>query len=151
MNWIVVQYNRNYSFIPNKWGTYLYLQKSLFCIFPKDWFYISRTHQVNCAKSLVDPSHYSFRDFNKFNVDEFLSLIDIYHFFDIDQKLNIFNIKILNLLDVHCPVKTVRIAKNKASLLTDNIKTMMKIRDQAKSKLKKIQTNESHTIFKEKK
>nr|CAH7754851.1 unnamed protein product [Callosobruchus chinensis] len=56
---------------------------------------------------------------------------------NIDDKLNIFNSRLIGLFDKHLPIKSSRITKPKAPWLNDEIKKMMKDRDAAKSKFRK--------------
>nr|CAH7749991.1 unnamed protein product [Callosobruchus chinensis] len=108
---------------------------------------ISDHELVSCVLSRTraepKPFIYTYRSFKNFDSDHFyhdlenLSLIDICYIKDIDDKLNIFNSRLIGLFDKHLPIKSSRITKPKAPWLNDEIKKMMKDRDAAKSKFRK--------------
>lgn len=102
---------------------------------------------ISCSTGNVvsakEPIFRTFRDFKNFNYSNFLDDLNttpfwqIYEIIDIDDKVNFFSREILNLFDVHAPLKTVRITKKKAPWLTDVIKIMMKFKDRALLRYKK--------------
>nr|CAH7754814.1 unnamed protein product [Callosobruchus chinensis] len=108
---------------------------------------ISDHELVSCVLSRTraesKPFIYTYRSFKNFDSDHFYhdlenhSLIDICYIKDIDDKLNIFNSRLIGLFDKHLPIKSSRITKPKAPWLNDEIKKMMKDRDAAKSKFRK--------------
>nr|CAI5847701.1 unnamed protein product [Callosobruchus analis] len=82
----------------------------------------------------------SYRDFNSFhatnfNSDLFTTIRDVVH---IDQKVNILVSTILQLSDLHAPVRTVRVTRPKALRFTDALKIMKKHRNKLWSKYKKL-------------
>lgn len=97
----------------------------------------------------------TYRDFKNFNYNRFqedLESIPLYEIFDIEDinlKLLHFNNLILNLFDLHAPVKTVRITKPKAPWLTDNIQLMIDLRDKALARFKKSRNPAHFNYYKE--
>lgn len=86
---------------------------------------------------------YTYRDFKYFDNNQLLAdfsrlpLWNIYRSDNIDIKIDLLNDFIINLYNTHTPSKTVLIRKPKAPWLTDNLKTMMSLRDRAYAKFKK--------------
>nr|CAH7737089.1 unnamed protein product [Callosobruchus chinensis] len=105
-------------------------------------------HQLTyCALKIslptTPPKLISYRDFNSFHAINFNSdlrnqnwstILDVVH---IDQKVNILVSTILQLFDLHAPVRTVRVTKPKAPWFTDVLKIMKKHRNKLWSKYKK--------------
>ena len=90
------------------------------------------TCDVHTEKTKNEPRYYTFRSFKNFDNDNFR--LDprsapfhlIYRCVDINDKISTFNNIIKNLFDNHAPIVTVRIMKQKAPWLTDNLKLMMR-------------------------
>lgn len=75
--------------------------------------------KLHCPKCHSEPFYYTYRSFKNFNMEAFttdlqnLSLVEICYLKDIDQKVQVFNDKLLRLFDTHLPLKTSRITKKK--------------------------------------
>lgn len=120
---------------------------------------ISDHSMVDCSVKLKrNKQHqllHTYRDFSKFDYDIFLvdlfrvNWAMIFELESIDEKVEFWNKNILEVFDMHAPYKTVRISKSPAPWLTDNLKLMMKLRDKAYSKYKKIKTDSSWRHYKE--
>ncbi|VEN64491.1 unnamed protein product [Callosobruchus maculatus] len=89
------------------------------------------------------PKLISYRDFSSFDAMKFNSdlrnqnwntILDVVH---IDQKVNVLVSTILQLFDMHAPMRTVRVTKPKAPWFTDVLKIMKKHRNRLWSKYKK--------------
>lgn len=93
----------------------------------------------NIKKCKQKISHYikTYRDFRNFDYNLFstdlqmLPFNEIFYINSIEQKLILFNKLIIMLFNEHAPFKTVRCTKPKAAWLTENIRMMMDLRDQA--------------------
>ena len=48
---------------------------------------------------------------------------------EVNEALRIFNDKLMNILDLHAPVKTIQIRNNYAPWLSNSTKELMKERD----------------------
>lgn len=98
---------------------------------------------IGNEKYKVKPFLYTYRDFKHFNYSSFtddLHLTDfnqIYYLNDINDKVACFNRLLLDLFELHAPIKTVIIRKRKAPWITENIREMMSLRDKALAKYKK--------------
>lgn len=95
------------------------------------------------------PTLLNFRDFKMFNYELFLGdlqLINwdlIYSFPDVNDKLHFLTSNILNLFNLHAPIRTIKVSKPRAPWLTDVIKIMIKTRDKLLSKYHKTR-NPAH-------
>lgn len=95
--------------------------------------------QILVNQSKILPVFITYRDFKYFNENEFyqdlqgVPLHEIFYMNNIDVKVNHFTQLLIDLFNKHVPLRTVRISKNKAPWLTDNIKLMMKQRDKARA------------------
>lgn len=108
---------------------------------------------VSCNIKLVKPAqqtlYKTYRDFSKFEHDLFLHDLQgiywdyIYELEEVDDMVNFLNSNILYLFDIHAPNKTARITKPPAPWLTENLRFMMKLRDKALTKYKKLKTKEA--------
>lgn len=89
----------------------------------------------------------TYRDFKNFNYDAFsndLQLVNwdhIYNLSDINDKLSFLTTNILNLFNIHAPIRTIKVSKPKAPWLTDVIKIMIKTRDKLLSKYHRTKDN----------
>lgn len=90
-----------------------------------------------------------YRDFSNFNYEQFCVDIqqitwgDIFQMDNIDQKVDFLSTNISTLFNVHVPSKIRRFSKPFAPWLTDNLKLMMSLRDNALKRFrlnKKIET-----------
>uniref|UniRef100_A0A6P7HE79 Uncharacterized protein LOC114347572 n=1 Tax=Diabrotica virgifera virgifera TaxID=50390 RepID=A0A6P7HE79_DIAVI len=98
------------------------------------------------------PFEFTFRDFRNFEPHYFhrdlaaSDLQQIYLLNDIESKINVLNSTILNLFQIHAPLRQIKITRKKAPWLTDTLRYMMKLRDKALLKFKKSK-NENHWNF----
>lgn len=97
---------------------------------------------INVGKPPRSPLFVSYRDFKDVDMHLFLHhlenspLDDIYYTSNINEKVAIFNTIITSLINAHTCLKMRRITKPNNPWLTDNIKLLMSIRDDAKTKFK---------------
>ena len=95
------------------------------------------------------------RDYSSFNYNAFLA--DMYGFNwdflytlgDVNEMVNFFTGAVNDLFDRHAPYKTSRITKSPAPWITPNIKYLMRLRNKAHSKYKKVKTAESWNEYKQ--
>lgn len=120
---------------------------------------ISDHHLVFCDlifknRKLLDKI-ITFRDFKNFNNDRFANDLHnlpwhtIIEASDIDNKVAIFNDMIINLFNVHAPLRVVRVTKGKAPWLTDTLKLIMKRRDNALIKFKSTKSKNDWEFYKQ--
>lgn len=74
---------------------------------------------------------------------------NIYYLNDIDEKINLLNFYILELFDLHAPLRTFRITKKRAPWLTPNIKYLMSLRNRALSKYKRRKSAEDWESYRQ--
>lgn len=96
-----------------------------------------------------------FRDFKNFDYNLFVQDLDkvpfheILRCHDIDSKVDLLTFLITKLFDGHAPMKKVRVSKVKAPWLSDNLKKLMKIRDQALAKYVRTRDPNDHIYYKQ--
>ncbi|KAK9739489.1 hypothetical protein QE152_g8991 [Popillia japonica] len=94
----------------------------------------------------------TFRNFKNFYYDAFYADLVNAPFYlvfdseDIDDKIGVFNSLLTSLLDAHAPYKTCRTGMVYKPWITDTIKDMQKLRDQAFSKYKRTR-NPAHFSY----
>lgn len=118
---------------------------------------ISDHCMVTCDVKVEKPKqqilYRTYRDFSKFNSDLFLYDLQgiywdfIYELDDVDDMVIFFNKSVLFLFDIHAPYKNARITKPPAPWLTENLKFMMRLRDKALTKYKKLKTDEARAEY----
>nr|CAH7715602.1 unnamed protein product [Callosobruchus chinensis] len=124
-------------------------------------------YDINVSDHLLTECHFSiqnicqkskqvtFRDYRNFSIDTFnddLDKIDfnsIFYTCGIDEKLELFNKYVLGIFDKHAPKVTVRVTRNRAPWLTDNLKLIFSLRDSALTKFKSNKTKENWDRYKE--
>lgn len=85
----------------------------------------------------------TFRDFNNFNHDAFTEALQgipwdiMLRLNDIDAKVKFFSDNILLLFNYFAPIRTARLTKPRAPWLTDNVKLLIKLRNNALNKFKR--------------
>lgn len=88
----------------------------------------------------------TFRNFKQFNEDQFRADLDknfwnnIFYISDIDEKIQFLTENIIALFDKHAPITQVRVSKPPAPWLTDTLKVILKLRDEAFLRFKKCKT-----------
>lgn len=97
---------------------------------------------INISRPKNIPTIRTYRDYKNINLDEFnfdLQNINFYYMLqldDVDDKLLFFNTTILQLFNKHAPLITRKFTKKFIPWLTDNLKLLMTLRDNAKAKFK---------------
>lgn len=92
---------------------------------------------------------YSNFDYNLFVADMYSIGFDIlYSMSNADEMVKFFTDTVNELFNRHAPYKTKRLTKPPAPWITPNIKFMMRLRNKAHSKYKKVNTAESWTEYK---
>lgn len=94
---------------------------------------------MNLKKEPIDPVTKTYRDFKNMDIEKLyldadrINWNDIYMTQDINDKLKLFNEKILQIYDVNAPLKTTKIRSRKwVPWITYNIKCLIKERSKAK-------------------
>lgn len=88
----------------------------------------------------------TYRDFSNFEHEVFLNDLQsvnwdfIYSLEDVDQMIEFWNNNLTLLYDMHAPLKRARIKKPPAPWLTPNLKFLMKQRDKARLRYKRLQS-----------
>lgn len=101
------------------------------------------TCDIQLSTKKINPTYHTFRDFSTFNLEQFESELksipwnNIYLLETIDEKVNFFNNNLLLLINFHAPLKTVKSKKSASPWLTDNIRKLMGLRDNALKKFKR--------------
>lgn len=96
-----------------------------------------------------------YRDFKYFNEESFahdLKTVDwdyIYSLNNVDDMIHFFNEKVLQLFDIHAPLRTVRVSKQPAPWMTNTIKDMIKLRNNAFNKYKKTKCPTDFSCYKD--
>lgn len=67
----------------------------------------------------------------------------------VNDKVSIFNSLLLNLFNSHAPVKTVTLRKNYRPWITENIKLLMRLRDNAYNRYKKSRNSQHFQYYRE--
>lgn len=93
------------------------------------------------------PRYKTARDFKHLNYTRFSDDLksipwnNIYDIDDIDGKVTFLNNNIIALLDIHAPFKTYKITKKYAPWLTDTLREMMRLRDDALKRCRRTKTH----------
>lgn len=109
---------------------------------------------IKISKSKPKPTYKTYRDYSNFDYNYFLDDLRninwqyIQSLTSIDLMVEFFNNNVINLFNIHAPLKTARITKFPAPWITPNVKFMMKLRDKAFSKYKKLKTDDTWTQYK---
>lgn len=87
-------------------------------------------------------------DMEKFNADLVsIPWDNIFRMHNIEDKVKFLTDHILLLYDAHAPLKTVRVSKARAPWLTDVIKILIKLKNNALTKYKRLKTPESWEYY----
>ncbi|XP_072378877.1 uncharacterized protein [Diabrotica undecimpunctata] len=95
---------------------------------------------VNIFPEKPAPIFKTVRNFKHFDVNLFLLdlnctlFANIYHIENINDKVKFLSSNIVALFDKHAPFKKIKVTKNYNPWLTDNVKLLKSLRDQAKKK-----------------
>lgn len=103
------------------------------------------------------PISFSYRSINSINLNQFyldleqLQWHNIFYLRNIDDKLNYFNSLVLNIFDLHAPVKQFHKDKHfsYAPWITDNVKLMQKLRNKALKKYKQTKNPAHYDSYKQ--
>lgn len=125
--------------------------KSMHHVSDHDLIYV----KLNFNKVKSENTFYSYRDYRniiweQFNAD--LMSLPLYHIVElnnIDDKILFFNECLLYILNLHCPIKTIKKKYIYNPWLTDNIKLLMSMRDRALKIFKTNRTNNSWQYYKD--
>lgn len=110
---------------------------------------------IKIKKEKQKPKWRTYRDFSDFNYNNFTrDLLEthwdyIFSLDNVDDMIQFWNDTVLHLFNIHAPFKTIRITKKPAPWLTDNIKLMIKLKQKAYAKYKKVKTHISYSEYKE--
>nr|CAH7719787.1 unnamed protein product [Callosobruchus chinensis] len=91
----------------------------------------------------MDPKFHTYRDFKNFNIEAFdyelvrSNLEQIFHIYNVDEKVTLFNNILLQLFNKHIPLKTVKITKKNTPWVNSEVKQVMIDRDKARLKLRR--------------
>lgn len=103
--------------------------------------------EISNVKSIVKDKYIYSRSLKNIDANNFyqdlhnLPFSDIFYINDLNLKLDTFNKLILNLFDIHAPLKRIKIVANKNKpWMTDNIRLLMKLRDKALQKFKQVKS-----------
>lgn len=100
-------------------------------------------------------SCHSYRDYSNFIFVDFLNDIfkinwqNIFNLTDVDDMVLFFHSNVTDVFNVHAPFKTSKFTKTRAPWITDNIRLMMKLRQKALTKYKKLKTEVSLNEYKQ--
>lgn len=95
-----------------------------------------------------------YRDFKNLDYEQFLTDLksipwkNIYDIENIDDKISFVNDNLMAVLNIHAPRKFSRITKNNSPWLTENIKTMIRLRNKALARFKNSQKPEHWEYYK---
>lgn len=109
---------------------------------------------INCEKPKIETRLITIRDCKNFDEQILFNdllesgLQKIFHIQDIDDKVQAFTEILLNLYNKHFPPKVIRITKKNAPWITNEVKDLMKKRDKARARHKKIRTQENWEEYK---
>lgn len=110
--------------------------------------------KLNFKTPKQQPVFKTIRDFKYILHEQFQSDLksipwrNIYDLNDINEKISFINSNLITLLDLHAPLKTIRITKKYAPWLTENLKLMMKERDKLLARYKRTKNNNDWTSYK---
>ena len=93
-----------------------------------------------------------FRNFNEFRFLNDLQSLPWHHILlrnDVNEKVDYFNFLLLHLFDMHAPFKTITLRKNYRPWITDNIKLLMRLRDNAYTRFKKSRSPDHFQYYRE--
>lgn len=97
----------------------------------------------------------TYRDFKCFNMQSFnmdlfnVNWSNILYINNINEKVKFMTENILHLFNIHSPIKIIRVSKPRAPWLTYVLKLILKERDKALSRYKRLRTQESWDHYKD--
>ena len=93
------------------------------------------------------------RSFKRFDQDGFLehikslSWFDLYMSEDPNEAAHLLTGKLTSILDTYAPIRTFQVRKNYVPWLSDDLKTLMKSRDEAFAKAARSNTQEDRNHY----
>lgn len=109
---------------------------------------------MNIKKEPIEPVIKTYRDYKNMDMENFyldadrMNWNDIYMTQGIDDKLKLFNEKILQIYDENAPLKSIKIRSRKhLPWVTYNIKCLIREREKAKKNYLNKRTNESRAFY----
>lgn len=109
---------------------------------------------IYVSRSVARPNFSRFRNFGLLDLDLFYthlcstSFNDIFFVNDINIKVEIFTSYLLLLFDIHVPEKKVMFRRHQAPWLTDNIRSIMRLRDRTYSEYKRTGLPDKFAYYK---
>lgn len=110
---------------------------------------------IELKDEIKQPIFKTIRDFKHFNNEQFsldlkLAPLEImYEMTTINDKLLFLNNTLLDIFNNHAPVKNIKITKNYAPWITDNVKLLMSLRDKAKLRWRRSKQGEHYDYYKQ--
>lgn len=110
--------------------------------------------QVSQDRRIKGEKIITFRDFSNFDQDLFIEHListpfeDIFSLDSINDKVRVFNSYLMLLFDIHAPLKSVKVTKQRAPWVTATIKKMISLRDRALANYKRTSNNNHLTFYK---
>lgn len=110
---------------------------------------------LDLQKNRVPISYRTYRDYSHFVLTDFVNDLfnvnwqNIFNMTNIDQMITFFQKNVTDVFNIHAPLKTSRFSKPPAPWITDNIKFMMKLRQKALTRYKKLKTDTSLYEYKQ--
>lgn len=110
---------------------------------------------IGVNRTIHMPRFHRYRNFKHFNMQAFecnlrsIGWEQIYEIKNVDDKLEFLVEHIVNLFDFHAPFITSRFSKPHSPWITDTIKVMMSIRDNALKRHKRSKLDAHWTFYKE--
>ncbi len=91
--------------------------------------------EIYLKKDRAKPIYFTTRSFKNYDQVAFeedmskvpWSVVDVFD--DVDDKLNVFHLLFNQILDLHAPVKSIKIRSRPNPFITDEIRTLMKVRN----------------------
>ena len=88
-------------------------------------------------------------DYELFRLDLYsIPFFDMFDLPEVNDKVSFLTGHILNLINLHAPLKKIRIGRSSPPWLTDTIKAMQGLRDGALKKFKSVRTDQSWQYYK---
>lgn len=117
-------------------------------------------HELTCCELNIKcksnvPIFKTIRNFKNFIQEQFyadLTSINfdvIYDLNNVNDKLNFLNENILNLLNIHAPIITIRITKKFSPWITDNLRLLISLRNKARSRWRRTKNEGHYNYYKE--
>lgn len=113
---------------------------------------------VSCSLAIrppvTAPVYKLIRDFRYFNEELFVSdliitpLHRVFSLGDVNDKLNFLCTKLLSLFGIHAPLRNVKITRRPAPWLTDNLRLLISLRDEAHARWRRTKSVAHYNYYK---